>query len=424
MDSIKLFPSKLSGTITIPSSKSQCHRALIAGALADGASHIKNVTYSDDIKATVNALRCFGVIIEKIEDSIIVKGQGKVDRTCQLIDCNESGSTLRFLIPLALTSGYEYTFNGKGRLPERPIGPYYEIMEKQGINYTNNYGRLPLTVKGKLRGDNYHIPGDISSQFITGLMFALPLLEGDSKIIATTPLESRGYVDMTMDTLKKFSIEVDDVDGSYLIKGRQKYMNSDVMVEGDFSQAAFFLCSGVLGGDITVSGVNYNSLQPDKAIIDIIKAAGGKIDIISDGITARESELKGNEIDASNCPDLVPILAVMGAVSNGTTVIKGAKRLKIKESDRLKAISTELNKLGAYITQTDDGLIIKGVSKLSGGVVDSWGDHRIAMALAVASIKCSEPLVIQNSSVVKKSYPGFFEDFIMLGGKIYEQRME
>ncbi|HEY5575751.1 MAG TPA: 3-phosphoshikimate 1-carboxyvinyltransferase, partial [Clostridiaceae bacterium] len=256
------------------------------------------------------------------------------------------------------------------------------------------------------------------------LLFALPLLYGDSKIIMASELESKAYVDLTVDMLKRFSVNVDNLDyKEFRIKGNQKYKAVDCSVEGDFSQAAFWLVAGTLGADVECLGLNLSSLQGDKAILDIIEQMGGRIEVREDSVRAMPSKTKGIIFDASECPDLVPVVTVLASLSEGTTVIVNAARLRIKECDRLKAVCTELNKIGADIEESEDGLIIRGRERLKGGTTQSWGDHRIAMSLAIASIKCSEPLVIEDSSTVRKSYPEFWSHFKMLGGILDERNM-
>ncbi len=426
MGTIKINPSKLKGEIKIPPSKSMSHRAIISAALAEGVSKVDNLIFSDDIKATLDGMRSLGTHVECIETeanqdihSVTLRGNSDIRAIDTAIDCKESGSTLRFLIPFACLTGESVTFTGRGKLVERPLNTYYNIFDEQDIEYKNNDGKLPLEVKGALKPGTFKMKGNISSQFITGLMFVLPLLEGDSKIEITTNLESKGYVDLTMDVLRKFGIEVECNDyKEFLIEGNQKYKSIDYRVEGDYSQAAFWIVAGLLSGNISCKDLNIDSLQGDKAILDIVQEMGGKLEIERDLIKVNDSDTKGITIDASQCPDLVPILTVLGALSKGTTKIINAERLRIKESDRLKAISTELNKLGADVKELEDGLIIEGKEQLKGGTVDSWNDHRIAMALAVASIKCTDPVTITGSSAVKKSYPNFWEDFRKLGGRL------
>lgn len=423
MKNVRIIPSQLYGNIHIPPSKSLSHRAIIAAGLSKGISKIDNIIFSDDMIATMQGMRNLGVEIETEGNSLSIKGHGSVQLIKKEIDCIESGSTLRFLIPIGLLTKEEVIFQGKGRLKERPLDPYLEIFEKQGIGY-QYYQKLPLTIKGSLKPDHFQLKGDISSQFITGLLFTLPLLEGDSKITITTGLESKGYVDLTLDILKKFSIEVENRDyKEFIIKGNQTYIPANYRVEGDFSQAAFWIVAGILGGQIECSDVNIDSSQGDKAIVSLVEQMQGEIVKMADKISIKTSKTKGITIDAAQCPDIVPILTVLAACSEGKTEIINAGRLRIKESDRLKAISTELNKLGADVQEKEDGLVIHGKDMLKGGMVDSWNDHRIAMSLAVASIKCTEPVIITHSDAVKKSYPNFFEDFKKLGGKVDEWYM-
>jgi 3-phosphoshikimate 1-carboxyvinyltransferase len=424
--SVTIKPSKLTGEMRIPPSKSISHRAIICGGLSEGPSNIKNIIFSDDIIATLEGMKSFGVKVEGIEEdpesgtnNVSIMGRKRLKLLNRVIDCKESGSTLRFLIPMAGLLGDEVIFTGRGKLVERPLETYYKIFREQDIEYKNDNGKLPLSVRGTLKPGTFRVKGNISSQFITGLMFVLPLLEGDSRIEITTELESKGYVDLTIEALKKFSIEIENNDyKEFFIRGNQKYINKDYRVEGDFSQAAFWIVAGTIGSSIKCTDLNINSLQGDRVILDIVKEMGGTISADSNIIEISPSRTKGTIIDAAQCPDLVPVLAVLGALSSGITKIINAERLRIKESDRLRAIATELNKLGGDVRELEDGLIIKGKENLKGGVVDSWNDHRIAMALAIASIKCTEPVTITNSDAVKKSYPQFWRDFVKLGGEI------
>ncbi|WP_438335033.1 3-phosphoshikimate 1-carboxyvinyltransferase [Clostridium cochlearium] len=427
MNCVKIFPKKLKGSINIPPSKSLAHRAIIAAGLAGGESIIDNIVYSKDILATIYGMKNFGVSINEIEKNnnklLNIKGVNKIQIQNNVIDCIESGSTLRFLIPIALLQNErEVTFIGSGKLPQRPLDEYYNIFNKKNIFYQNEKGNLPLRVKGKLKPGEFYLKGDISSQFITGLMFVLPLLCGDSKIIITSKLESKAYVDLTMDILNKFGVKIENNNyKEFYIKGNQSYVPRNYNVEGDFSQGAFWLVAGAIGEEMSCKNLNINSLQGDKEIINIIKYMGGIININNDCIKVISSKLKGITIDASEIPDLVPILAVAGTVSSGVTKIINAKRVRIKECDRLHAIACELNKIGGEVEELGDSLIIKGNKKLKGGIVDSWNDHRIAMAMAVASTVCEEPLIINNSKAVEKSYPNFWEEFRNVGGNLIEQ---
>lgn len=424
MKEVTIYPGSLAGEVFIPPSKSMSHRAIICAGLSEGVSTINNVGKSQDIEATCEAMRSLGITVEEAASFLRIKGSAALELRNSRIDCRESGSTLRFIIPIAALTGKSVAFYGEGKLVERSLVPYFNIFEKQGIKYETDSGKLPLHINGRLAPGEFKLPGNISSQFISGLMFALPLLEEDSQITVTTELESKPYIDLTMKALNEFSIYIENHDyRTFLIKGKQKYRARDYTIEGDFSQAAFWLTAGALGSDVVCKGLDMGSMQGDKSVMDTIEKMGGKIAVEFDTVSALPADTKGTVIDASQCPDLVPILAVLGALSEGRTEIVNAKRLRLKESDRLKAVSSELNNLGACIIEKEDGLVIEGRKSLCGGKVDSWNDHRIAMALAVAATRCEEPVVISNASSVKKSYPDFWEHYKALGGRIYERNM-
>lgn len=418
-----LTPAVLSGNILPPPSKSYVHRACIAAALSCGVSRISNIAMSQDIEATISVLRQIGAEIKIEDNTFIIKGifaDNKVINKNIFADCNESGSTLRFLIPIVLALGAESIFTGRGKLPSRPLDTYFNIFKKQNIFFKNEGDGLNLNIKGRLLSDTFVIQGDISSQFITGLLFALPLLENDSKIIIEGKLESRGYVDLSLEVLEKFGIKVqNDSYKSFFIKGNQQYKPCDYSVETDWSQAAFFLSASALGHNVYVKGLNMNSLQADREIALIFKNLG--IDIIetNQGITAIKRCDMSSEIDASSCPDIIPIVALVAALADGKkTLIKNAVRLRIKECDRLFATVNELNKLGAKLTEGSDFIIINGVKSLKGGTKAlSHNDHRIAMMISIAASICQEPVSLVDYECVKKSYPNFFKDYTTLGGK-------
>jgi len=428
MRCVKITPTELKGQISVPPSKSISHRTLICASLARGESTISNISLSDDILATINGIKALWAKVNYIKSNsnggtydVVVVGNGFPEIQKSTIDCMESGSTLRFLIPVALLAGKEVTFTGRGRLAQRPLDVYCRIFENQGINYCTGPEGLPITFSGKLKAGIFYVRGDVSSQFISGLLFSLPLLESDSEILVTTPMESKGYVDLTIDVLKKYAIDIDNHNYEYFrVKGNQSYKPANCSVEGDYSQSAFWLVAGILNGNISCANLNPNSLQGDKIIVSILTEMGAALTLDGNSINAQTSQTTGITIDASQCPDLVPPLAVLGALSKNTTRIVNAGRLKIKESDRLKALSTELGKLGAKITEFPDGLEIHGRDLLEGGTVDSWNDHRIAMAMAVAALRCKNPVIIKNSDSVKKSYPNFWNEFRKLGGIIDE----
>jgi len=404
---ITINPKKLSGKVMVPPSKSVSHRAIICASLAKGKSLVKNIKYSQDIEATLDCMSAMGMTYERYEDSLTINGIDVFNSNGILsMNTRESGSTIRFLIPMALLCSETVEVTGSEKLMQRPLKPYFDIFDTKGIKYSYEGNKLKLS--GKLTSGTYEIAGDVSSQFISGLLFALPLVEGNSIVKITTALESIGYVDLTLDMLKNFGIEIINNDyKEFIIKGNQSYKAMDCTVEGDYSQAAFYEVAKVLGNDIQCLGLNENSSQGDKEILSIVEKV-------------KNNGLNGIKIDVKDIPDLVPILTVLGTFCKGTTEIYNAARVRIKESDRLESTTCELRKLGAKITELPDSLIIEGTGKLKGGVVDSWNDHRIAMALAIASTICEEPVTITCAESVNKSYPHFWEHFKSIGGNINE----
>lgn len=398
---IKITPEMLSGRIIVPPSKSISHRALIAAALADGESRIYNLLDCVDITdATIGALRALGAEIEQNGNCTIVKGIGTIPEEAD-IDCCESGSTLRFIVPIAAALGCRSTFRGRANLPNRPITPYFTEFKKHGVSFITE--KMPYITEGKLSGGIYEIAGNISSQFITGFLFALSLLKEDSIIKITSPLESKPYVDLTIDVMKSFGITVEERENEYYIKGGQKYQPREYTVEADMSQAAFFCVAKALGAELEIEGLNPNSLQGDREILRITD------EFMKTG--------KAFDVNASQIPDLVPIMSVLACFGEGTSYIRGCERLRIKECDRLAVTSGELTKLGADIKVEGDTIVINGVRELKGGECDCWTDHRIAMSISIASQRCTSPVILRGAECVSKSYPTFFDDFKMLGGK-------
>lgn len=405
---VTITPGPLQGTITPPPSKSQAHRVLIAAALADGVSLLKNVALSQDIEATIRCLEVLGASFRWEGDTLAVTGlagkpvpQGELP----LLDCGESGSTLRFLIPIALAVLGGGRFTGHGRLMERPQGPYFELFREKGIYFDQKDG--VLTVSGRLKPGTFSLPGNVSSQFITGLLYALPLLSGDSEIVLTTPLESLGYVDMTLDVLEQFGVRVENQDYAHFrVPGGQSFQARDLTVEADWSNAAFWYEAVSLGCQLDIQGLNAYSVQGDMRIVPCFLKLQGR-----DAV----------DLDVSQCPDLVPPLAAMAALRGEglTTRLVNAARLRIKESDRLSTVTEVLNALGADVEEHDDHLVIHGKSSLPGGVtVSGHNDHRIAMMAAVAATNCDAPVTITGAECVKKSYPNFWADYEALGGVI------
>ena len=403
---IKITPARLKGKVEIPASKSIAHRMLICASLA-GNSEISGINFSKDIDATIQAMSALGSMIYTDKNSADIPDLINPPEKA-VIDCNESGSTLRFIIPVASALGVETEFHGRGRLPQRPIDIYIRELSKHGITFSYNNTML-FTVSGKLTSGTYEIEGNVSSQFITGLLLALPLVDGNSEIILTSPLESRPYVDITIDVLKKYGIIIQENENGFSIKGNQKYTPHDDKVEGDFSQSAFFYVANALGSLITLENLNPESVQGDKKILEIIS------DITRDGFV---------KVDCSDIPDLVPIISVLASFGESESVIYNAERLKIKESNRLETTASLINNIGGNAEVTADGLIIRPTGNMHGGIVDSAGDHRIAMAAAIAGTKTSGEVIIKGAEAVEKSYPDFFKDYENLGGIVNVISME
>ena len=404
---VTITPGPLSGAVTPPPSKSQAHRLLIAAALADGESTITNVGRSQDIEATVNCLEELGAGFSWAGSTVTVRGMGANPMSplrrmaCPRLACGESGSTLRFLIPVALAVRGGGIFTGRGRLMERPLKPYFDLFGEKGIFHEFQDGAL--TVTGMLTPGTYRLPGDVSSQFITGLLYALPLLEGESEIVLTTPLESRGYADMTVEALSQFGVRVETRENGWHIPGGQLYRPRSLAVEADWSQAAFWYAAMYLW-DVDVQGMTPHSSQGDRVMADYFD----------------QFFMWADSFDVSGCPDLAPPLAVMAALRGmGHTRLVNAARLRIKESDRLASITAVLSALGADVEEGPDFLKITGKERLAGGVeVDSFNDHRIAMMAAIAATRCNHPVTINGAECVSKSYPNFWEEFEQLGGDI------
>lgn len=425
---ISILPGKLSGSVTPPPSKSQAHRMLIAAALADGVSRVSNVAFSQDIKATLRCLAELGAQFEQDGSTVTVHGMGANTMSPlrrlapPRLDCGESGSTLRFLIPVALAVRGGGVFTGHGRLMERPLEPYFDLFREKGIFYERKDGTL--TVQGYLTPGEYRLPGDVSSQFFTGLLFALPLLPGPSALIPTTRLESVDYISMTLDVMGRFGVSFPttmSLPPHYHPQGNQTYRPHDGEVERDWSQAAFWYTAAAMGSDVTVDGMNPSSLQGDRVFLDWVRLVKGES--IANSIFAEKfnkSRLAdGVHIDVSDSPDLVPPLAAMGAVMDGTLFIENAARLRIKESDRLSAVAQVLGALGADVTEEPDRLIIRGKKELRGGeTVDCRNDHRIAMMAGIAAARCRWPVTLLGADCVNKSYPDFWKVYQGLGGQV------
>ena len=404
---IRILPKRLCGAVTPPPSKSVAHRMIIAAALGSGISRVGNIAFSKDIEATLRCMETLGAKWHRTDDTTLeirgIGGRGKTFETLPHFDCGESGSTLRFLIPIALAVAGGGVFTGHGRLMERPQGPYFDLFDEKGIFHQQKDG--VLTVRGTLTAGEYRLAGNVSSQFFTGLLFALSLLDAPSTIISSTALESADYINMTVEAMAKggVSVEVSSDEAAFTVRPAA-YLPLEETVEADWSQAGFWYAANFLDNQVQIGGLNPKSAQGDMVVSDLYWKL------------ARPGEC---EIDLSACPDLLPPLAVMAAVRSGTTRFVNAARLRIKESDRLSTVAAMLTALGGSVEELADGLIVRGVPTLTGGTVDGANDHRIVMAAAIAATACTGPVTVLGAQAVEKSYPDFFEIYRALGGDIH-----
>lgn len=408
---IKISPGRLEGSLEAISSKSDMHRALICAALSDRETEIFCNVLSKDIEATADCLRALGAEIAHDEEKgsfklrpVDLEKTGKIQEKAELF-CGESGSTLRFIMPVAAALGGSFLLTGKGKLPERPMGPLLRELKSHGISLSSE--KLPIVMEGKLSGKDFEMEGDISSQFITGLLLAFPLLDGEVRLKLSSRLESSGYVDITLSVMRAFGREVEREGDSFYLKpsGKPGYISPlSYRVEGDWSNSALWLCADFLSGNsIAVTGLLQGSLQGDRAVTEVLSSL------------EREGDVT---VDASQIPDLVPALSVCAAMRRGRTLFVNAGRLRIKECDRLSAIAENLERLRVSVIESADSLEIEGRESIEGGVrLPSYNDHRIAMSAAILATACSKPVVIEGAEAVNKSYPGFFDDFRRLGGK-------
>ena len=407
---------KLVGELSPPPSKSVLHRYIIASSLAKGISKIENISFSEDIIATIEAMKKLGAKIEQKDNYLLIDGSDTFKNLNENIeiDCNESGSTLRFLFPLSIVKKNKVLFKGRGKLFKRPMTPYFENFEKYKIKHSY-IDENAILLEGKLKAGIYEIDGNISSQFITGLLFSLPLLDGKSKIIINRKLESSNYIDISLDCLSKFGIKI--INNSYqefIIEGNQSYKVGNYRTEADYSQAAFFLVANAIGSKIKINDLSENSLQGDKKIIDYISEI--------DNWNSKDILV----LDGSETPDIIPILSLKAAVSGKKIEIVNIERLRIKESDRLKATVEELSKLNFDLIEQKDSILINSrenfkVNKNEKVVsLSAHSDHRIAMMIAIAATCYDGEILLDNLDCVKKSYPNFWEVFLSLGGKVYE----
>lgn len=414
-----ISPSLPQGCVHIPPSKSMSHRAILCASLAKGTSVLSNVAYSQDILATIDGMRALGADIQTEDDRVIITGvQDFTKLSKKEIFCCESGSTLRFFIPIFSLCNQPVTFTGQGRLLQRPQKVYEDIFHEQGLVFEQN--EEGIHIEECLKAQTYTLKGDVSSQFISGLLFALPLLSQDSIIHIQPPYESRSYVDLTLQMMELYGVHAQYTDENTLVvPGNQQYQAHDYTIEGDYSQLAFFAVLAALKNDITILGVHHDSRQGDKQILDILRTFHAHIEEVENGYLVHKSELTGCDINLENCPDLGPILCVLGMYAKGTTHIYNAGRLRIKESDRIAAMEEELRKFGVDITSTETDIYIKGREHATcTEVLQGHNDHRIVMALSIAALCSTTTCEIEGAQAINKSYPAFFEDLMQIGGKV------
>ena len=414
-------PARIGGTVSAPPSKSMAHRAVLCSALAKGTSHIENLEFSKDISATLAAAGQLCARVESGPTDVLVEGLGHFRPVFGPVDCCESGSTLRFLIPLASLTGQSITFVGRGRLMERPQSVYETLYREQNLHFEQANGQL--TVAGSLRSGEYTLAGNVSSQFISGLLFALPLLAGDSTLHLIPPVESRSYIEMTRAAQAAFGVTSHWLDDTTLcIPGGQQYHPRDYIVEGDYSQAAFLAVLGAVKGGITLTGLAAETLQGDAAILDILRRCGAKFTRTEAGLVFEQAPLHGVDIDLADCPDLGPVLMVLGLLCEGTTVIRNAERLRIKESDRIAAMEAELRACGGVLSSEGGTITVQGCKPrlhAPEAPLSGHNDHRVVMSLTVLALAADIPLAINEAEAVQKSWPHFFDALKPLGVEVH-----
>ena len=413
---ITIDPGPRTGRVRAPASKSQAHRLLICAALGTRPVRLTLDGGSKDIDATAACLRALGAEIEAQDGALTVRPIRAVPEDLCHLHCGESGSTLRFLLPLCGALGAQAVFHMEGRLPERPLAPLDAQLRAHGMTLRQE-GSL-LYVGGQLRGGDFTLPGDVSSQYVSGLLLALPRIGGESRLTVTGTLQSAGYVDMTLDALRLAGISIKAAQNTFRIPGDQTACLPEALsVEGDWSSAAFFLCAGAFSAHgVRVRGLRTDLTQGDRAVLTLLRRFGAQVEEQADCVLVRRGALRGIRIDAAQIPDLVPALAVTAAGAEGQTVIENAARLRLKESDRLQTTAALLRALGAAVTELPDGLVIEGGRPLSGGTVSACGDHRIAMSAAIAAALAEAPVTVSGAESVEKSYPRFWNDLRSLKG--------
>ena len=411
-----ITPTLMGGKVDSIPSKSYAHRMLLCAMLSNSPTELYGVTGSKDIEATINCIKALYGDVTIKPDKYIVKPIKK-EREDIVLDCIESGSTLRFILPIALAMGKSCKVIGKEGLQKRPLKDLVDVLRAHGG--VVDADALPLNISGQLKSGDYRINGSVSSQYITGLLMALPILDGDSTLTIDGEIVSSKYIDITLDVLQNFGIKIERVDNnSFYIQGNQKYSNkTDLRVQGDWSNAAFWLALGALNGETQVNKLFFDSVQGDREILQIVMDMGAKVSIKGDNVIVSKKALHSITVDAKDIPDLMPIVSILMANADGISVMKNVDRLKTKETDRLKAIMENLEKMGIKARYQDGELLILGGS-IKAFSVDSYNDHRMVMMAAIAASIADGNCEITNIEAVDKSYPNFFDDYKKLGGKV------
>jgi len=415
----------LSGSLRAPPSKAHTHRAVIASSISSGESIIRNPLFCDDTIATINACRMLGAKIVVSGKEIKVHGVLRPETPEDVIDCGDSGSTMRFITPVcALTNGISVLTGGKS-LRRRPMGPLLSALSQLGVKCysARGDGRPPIIVfGGGIMGGRAEIRGDVSSQFISGLLFATPMAESDTYIYLSTPLESKPYVDITVDILARHGVKVVSSEGMFYVPCGQEYKPYNHVIEGDYSSASFLLAAAAItGSHIRVEDLREETLQGDRRIINILSDMGALVEVGRNYVEVRgvNGRLKPISVDLRDNPDLIPVCAALACFAEGESIISGVSRLRFKESDRIEALVSELTKMGASVKPLEDLLVISG-GRLRGAEIDPHRDHRIAMACAVVALGAHGETIIRNAECISKSYPNFISDMRLLGADIIE----
>ncbi|OQP63133.1 3-phosphoshikimate 1-carboxyvinyltransferase [Niastella vici] len=422
---VSIQPSEIKGSIQAPASKSSMQRGCAASLLFKGTTIIRNPGYSNDDKAALGVIRDLGAVIVKMEDgSLKITGSG-VNPESGAVSCGESGLGIRMFTPIVSMSNKPITINGEGSLVSRPMDFFDTVLPQLGVEIVSREGKLPLHVKGPLQPKNITIDGSLSSQFLTGLLMAYAASNAKAVTITVNNLKSKPYIDLTLAVMKQFGWEVENRNyEEFHFAGNAGKRSTDQItytVEGDWSGAAFLLVTGAIAGDITVKGLDVQSTQADRAVLQALQACGAKLSIQAEQIEIGPGALKAFQFDATECPDLFPPLVALAAYCKGTTVIQGVSRLAHKESNRALTLQQEFGKMGVEVELQDDLMLIKGGNGLKGAAVHSHHDHRIAMACAVAALKASGETVISEAEAINKSYPDFYEHIAALGAVVRKE---